>query len=199
MNLLYCIYPLASWWIFRLFLWFFCVDWTMDIASHYGAAFSREFGRGSLVLLHASLSTLCLTLHDCCLSNRIAWTSLSMEIEVQERENSRCHFLRARLLLHIFCHILLVKEVTMLDLERGKIGYIVWWEGWYVCNRWVRNVYGLHIWILATTPTFISHFKIRWGHLTCGQWAVGKNDIFHCQAKARKTCKILQKYYFFCN
>ena len=97
----------------------------MDIASHYGAAFSWEFGRGSLILLHASLSTLCLTLHDLCLSNRIAWTSLSMETEVQERENSRCHFLRARLHLHIFCHILLVKEVTMLDLERGKIGYIV--------------------------------------------------------------------------
>ena len=56
-----------------------------------------------------------------------------------------------------------------------------------MCNRWVRNVYGLHIWILATTPTFISHFKIRWGHLTCGQWAVGKNDIFHCQAKAKKN------------
>lgn len=46
---------------------------------------------------------------------------------------------------------------------------------------------GLHLWILSATPAFISHFKFRWGYLTCGQWAVGKNDIFHFQAKAKKN------------
>ena len=124
MDLPYFIYPLISWWTFGLFLWILYVDWAMDIVSQvtYGAALSWELGRGSLVLLHACLSKVCLTLHDPSFSNRIAWTSLSMEAEFQESKHRRCHFLRARLHLHDFCYILSVKEVTLSDLERGEIG-----------------------------------------------------------------------------
>ena len=194
MNLLYCIYPLASWWIFRLFLWFFCVDWTVDIVSRYGAAFSLEFGRGSLVL-HACLSTLYLTLHEPSLSNRIAWTSLSMETEVQERE---CHFLRARLHLHDFCHILLVTEMTMSDLERGNIGYILWWEGWYVCNWWVRNVgyiFGFYLPHLHLSVIL----KLGGALWLVDNGLLAKMTYFISRLKQRKTCKILQVCYLFCN
>lgn len=162
---------------------FFCVDWTVDIVSRYGAAFSWEFGRGSLVL-HAAFSTLYLTLREPSLSmNRIAWTSLSMETEVQERE---CHFLRARQHPHGFCHILLVTEVTRSDSERGKIGYIFWWEGWYVCNWWVRNV-GYIFEFCLPHPHLSVILKLGGAIWHCGQWAVGKNDIFHFQAKAKKN------------